>query len=84
MLPDQLISGSPHSFFFFFLKIFLLWTIFKVFTEVVTTSFLFYVLVFLPGSMCDFSSLTRNGTHMLCVGRLNHWTARKFPGFPHL
>ena len=33
---------------FFFLKIFLVWTIFKVFIEFVTILLLFYVLVFWP------------------------------------
>ena len=35
-----------HTYLFFF-KIFLMWTIFKVFIEFVTILFLFYVLVFL-------------------------------------
>ena len=33
------------SFIYFFYKIFLMWTIFKVFTELVTELLLFYVLV---------------------------------------
>ena len=38
----------------------LMWTIFKVFTEFVTTLLLFYVLVFWPWGMWDLSSLTRD------------------------
>ena len=34
-------------FFFFFFKIFLMWTLFEVFIEFVTILLLFYVLVFL-------------------------------------
>ena len=84
MLLGQHISSSPHSFFFLkiFFFFFLLWTIFKVLIEVVTISFLFYVLGFWPGSMRDLGSLTRGGTHTLCFGRLNYWTAREVPGFP--
>lgn len=31
--------------------------------------------------MCDLSSLTRDGTHIPCVGggSLNHWTIREVP-----
>ena len=62
-------------------KIFLMWTMFKVFTEFVTASCLFYVLVFCPRGMWDLNSPTRNWTHMSCIGRhnLNHWTAREVP-----
>ena len=53
---------------------FLMWTIFKVFTEFVTVLFLFCVLVFWPLG-------TRNQTHAHCIGRwsLNHWTTREIP-----
>ena len=43
------------SFFFSFL----MWTVFKVFTEFVTTLFLFSVLVFWPQGMWNLSSQTR-------------------------
>ena len=41
-------------------KRFLMWTIFKVFIELVTTLFLFYVLVFWPQAMWDLNSSTRD------------------------
>ena len=44
--------------FFFFFKIFLTYIIFKVFTDFITTLFLFCVLVFCPWGMWDRSSLT--------------------------
>ena len=44
----------------FFLFFFLMWTIFKVFIEFVTTLLLFYVLAFCPQGMWDLSSLTRD------------------------
>ena len=52
-----------------------MWTIFKVFIELVTTLFLFYVLVFWPQGMWDLNSPTWDGTHAPCFGRrsLNHW-----------
>ena len=63
----------------FFLKIFLMWTIFKVFIEFVTILLLFYVSVFWPRGMWDLSSTTRDWTCTPCIGRqsLNHWTARE-------
>ena len=65
----------------FFLKIFLMWTIFKVFIEFIIILLLFYVLVFWPQGMWDLSSLTRDHTCSSCIGRqsLNHWTAREVP-----
>ena len=59
----------------------LMWTIFKVFTEFVTTLFLLYVLVPWPRGMWDPSSPTRDRTHTPCIGRRspNHWTAREVP-----
>ena len=42
--------------------------IFKVFIEFVILLLLVYVLFFLwPQSMCDLSSLTRDGTHTSCI-----------------
>ena len=73
--------------FFFFLKIFLMWTFvlffLKVFIEFVTLLFLFYVLVFWSQGMWDLSSLTRDQTCTPCIGRrsLNHWTTREVPRF---
>ena len=56
--------------FFFFCKMFLMWTIFsKVFTGFVTVVLLFYGLFFWPGGMWDLSSLTRDRTHTPCTGR---------------
>ena len=86
--------GNWSSFFFlsviyqifipitsFFFKIFLIWTIFKVFIEFVTILLLFYVLIFWPRGMWDLSSPTRDRTPTPCTGRqsLNHWTAREVP-----
>ena len=44
---------------------------------------LFYVLVFWPQSMWNFSSPTRDRTLTPCIGRqsLNHWNAREVPRF---
>ena len=71
---------------FGFLKIFLMWAIFKVLVEFVTILLLFYVLVFWPQAMWDLSSPTRDRTHTLCIGRrsLNHWTAREVPDIVNL
>jgi len=58
--------------------------ILKVFIEFVILLLLFYVLFSLwPQSMCDFSSLTRDGTHTSCIQKwsLNHWTAREVFSF---
>ena len=51
----------------------------KVFTEFVTTAFMFYVLAFWLWGMWDLSSPTRDWTQTPCTGRwsLNHWTARE-------
>ena len=48
--------GKPLLKIFFFL----MWTIFKVFTEFVTILLLFYVLVFWPRGTWDLSSPTRD------------------------
>ena len=63
----------------FFFKVFLMWTIFKVFIEFVTILLLFYVLVFWLQGTWDLSSLTRDRTCTPCFGRrsLNHWTTRE-------
>ena len=54
---------------------------FKAFTEFVAVLLLFYVLVFWPWGMWDLSSLTRDRTCTLCIGRwsLIHWTIREAP-----
>ena len=46
--------------------------------------FLFYVLAFWPRDMWDLSFLTRDQTHVLCIGKrsLNHWTIREVPSIP--
>ena len=46
-----------------------MWTIFKVFIELITTLFLFYVLVFWPQGMWDLNSPTRDRTHTPYIGR---------------
>ena len=67
-----------------FLKIFLMWTIFKVFIESVTIFlplFFFVCFFFLAMRHVDLSSLTRDQTHTPCTGRwpLTHWTTRELP-----
>ena len=62
-----------------FKKLFLMWTVFKVFTEFVTTLLLVLnVFVFWPQSTWP---LTRGRTHNPCNRRqsLNHWTTRAVP-----
>ena len=52
------------------LKIFLMWTIFKIVFELVTILLLFDVLGFFwPGGKWDFGSLTRDQTLTHCIGR---------------
>ena len=63
-----------------FLKIFFMWTIFKVFTEFVTILLLFYILVFWPQGMWDLSSLTRDWTSCMKGEVLNRWIFRQVPG----
>ena len=67
----------------FFLKnfFFLMWTIFKVFTEFVTILLLFYVLGFWLWGMWNLSSLIRDQTCIPCIERwsLNHWIVREVP-----
>ena len=55
--------------FFFFLKIFLTWTILKVFAEFVTILFLFYDLVFWQGGVQELRSRTRDRTCIPCIER---------------
>ena len=54
---------------------------FKVFIEFVITWLLFYVLVFWPQGMWEFSCPTRDWTCTPCTGRrsLSHWIAREVP-----
>ena len=49
--------------------------------EFVTILPLFYVLVFWPWDLWDLSSLTRDQTRTVCLGRrsFNHWTTREGP-----
>ena len=63
------------------LLFFLMWTIFKVFIELVTILLPFYVLFFWPRGMWNLSSVTRDRTRSPCIGRwnLNHWTTREVP-----
>ena len=51
---------SFPSFFFLKKKIFLTWTVFKVFIDFVTILLLYYVLVFWLGGVWDLSSPTRD------------------------
>ena len=62
-----------------------MWTIFKVFIELITTLLPISVLVIWLQGMWDLSSLTRDQTCTPCTGRqsLNHWTTREAPdSFP--
>ena len=75
------VGGNIKCYNCFLFKIFLMWTIFKVFIEFVTILLLFYVLVFWPRGMWGLTSLTRDQTHTPFIGRqsLNHWTTREVP-----
>ena len=67
--------------FNFFFK---MWTIFfKSLLNLLQYCFCFYVLVFWPQGMWDFSSPTRDRTCTPRVGRqsFNHWTAREIPQY---
>ena len=69
-----------HDLTLSFVFSFLIWTVFKVFTEFVTTLFLFSVLVFWPQGMWNLSFQTRTElTHPALEGSLNHWTSREVP-----
>ena len=68
--------------FLFFKIFFLMWTIFKVFTEFVTKLLLFYLLFFWLRGKWDLNS--RSGIELaLCTRRqsLKHWIAREVPFF---
>ena len=66
-----------QALFIIFLKIFLMFTIFKVFVKFIVVLLLFHDLVFWLQIMWDLSSLTRDWTHIPHSGRsLNHWTTR--------
>ena len=69
---SRIIPGFEEWDFFFL--VFLMWTIFEVFIEVVTILLLFYVLLFWLWGTWDLSSPTRDQTHTPCIGRrsLNH------------
>ena len=68
--------------FWVFLKIFLMWIIFKVCIEFVTIFLLFHVLLFGPRGMWDLSSPTTDRTRTPCIGRRspNHRTTTEVPG----
>ena len=80
-LKRRLSKNEVGFFFFFYDFSFLLWTVFKVFTESVKVLFLFYVLVFGPQGTWDLCCPNRDRTHSPCNGShsLNHWTAREVP-----
>ena len=81
--PLLLSSWTESVFPFFFVCLFLILTIFKVFTEFVIMLFLFYLLVFWSRGIWDLSSPTRDQlrSHTPGIGRQsrNHWTAREVP-----
>ena len=62
-------------------KIFLMWTIFKIFAKLATALLWSYILFFLAARHVGSSSSTRGRTHIPCNGRqgLNHWTTREVP-----
>ena len=57
---SELMMCRSLKLFSYLFKEFLMWTIFKVLIEFVTTLLLFYVLVFWPRGMWDLSSPTRD------------------------
>ena len=74
--------GVVHVFFFFsFLDVFLMWTIFEVFIEFVSILLLFHIFIFGLQGMWDLSSRTRDRTHKSYIGKqiLNHWATREVP-----
>ena len=87
MIQDNYLSfHSSFSFSFFFKKgflffCFLMWTIFKVFTDFFTILLLFYVLDFWLQGMWNLGSPTRDWTHITCLQRqsLKHWTSGEVP-----
>ena len=68
-----------HLWCLIFLKIFLMWAIFKVFIDFVTILCLFVFCFFWPQGTWNLSSRTGNRTHVPCIGRwsLNHQIARE-------
>ena len=87
-IPSQMELLLPLKFYFFFifLMIFKIWTVFlKVFIEFVIIVFLLYVLLYWPQGMWGLSSPTRHPTHTPCTERqsLNHWTSREVLNFPY-
>ena len=77
MAYDALTSSL---FFSFSSSFFLMWTIFKVFSEFVTMLFLFYVLSFCPQGMWNLCSLIRiKPTLPALEGSLNHRTSKEVP-----
>ena len=59
-----------------------MWTVLKALLEFMTVLLLFHVLVFFGHKACgNLSSLTRDWTHIPCIGRwsLNRWTTREVP-----
>ena len=75
-LKDRISSTYlAHSILFFFL----MWTIFKVFSEFLSILLLFHVLVFWPRGKWDLSSPARDRTGNPGTGRqnLNHSSTRK-------
>ena len=65
---------STHCLYVGFLKIYFIWSIFKIFIEFDTTLFLLHALVFWPWG-------TMGGTCTSCIWRqsVNHWTTREVP-----
>ena len=68
-----------HTHVRFFFKVFLTWTIFKVFIGFVTVLLLLFILWFFGLKACGIP-VPRTCTP--CIGRrsLNHWTIREVPG----
>ena len=59
-----------------------MWIIKKnFFIEFVTILLLYYVLVFRPRGIWNFSSMSKDQTYTLYTGRknLSHWTTREVP-----
>ena len=75
-------SVTFRKFFFFFLRFFKMWIIFKVFVEFVTILLVFYVLGFCLQGMWDLNCPARNQTCTPCARSccLNHQPLREVPG----
>ena len=69
--------------FIVFLKIYIMWAIFKVFIEFIAILLLFYVLwfggIFQPWVMWDLIFLTRDQTHTVYIAKWNlkQWTKKE-------